>query len=168
MGRTALIFRHETPNLSRISFCASSFSLRGKLQPQIHFRFSLESQFILLNSLFFYNKWMEKRETELLARKKLLLSCTVWFLFLPRLSFHPFQSIQRDKFMVISVRQVSAQKTEALRFVMPDFLPLTLSPRIIYQNVFNHSSSSSGFVCWFNFVVLLLSISCFFHSILAE
>lgn len=36
--------------------------------------------------------------------------------------------------------------------------------RIIYQNVFNHSSVFLyALLCWFNFVVLLLSISCFFH-----
>lgn len=68
----------------------------------------------------------------------------------------------RDKFMVIFAKQVWI--LQALRLIFS----LTLSPRIIYQNVFNHSFSSLGLLfafcflfCWFNFVVLLLSISCF-------
>lgn len=41
--------------------------------------------------------------------------------------------------MVIFVKQVLADKTEALRLLFL-ILSLTLSPRIIYQNVFNHST----------------------------
>lgn len=57
--------------------------------------------------------------------------------------------------MVIFVKQVSADKAEALRLLLL-ILPLTLSPRIIYQTVFNHSSYSSS-----RLVYLTLSCNCY-------
>lgn len=82
-----------------------------------------------------------------------------FFLLSPETSFLSFQIIQRreDKFMVISVKQVSADKAEALRllFLIPS---LTLSPSLIYQNVFNHSSSC--------LVYLTLSSWCCYQSVI--
>lgn len=94
---------------------------------------------------------------------------TVWFRalsVLPRLtsffftSFSPFQM----NLWVFFLLSKSQHKKRKLCVCNGWFFDWQYHRRIIYQNVFNHSSVFLyALLCWFNFVVLLLSISCFFH-----